>query len=57
VLQPEKGDPFPPKSTRVVAEILDVKDGWVRYKILESTSKDERMDIETFTAIYSLLDT
>lgn len=57
MLQPEKGDPFPPKSTRVVAEILDVKDGWVRYKILESTSKDERMDIETFTAIYSLLDT
>ena len=44
------GDPFPPKS---LVTVLDVKDGWVRYKIGSGEMfGDERMKVSTFSEVY-----
>lgn len=44
------GDPFPPKST---ATILEVSDGWVRYRIGEGMMlDDERMLVKRFIGVY-----
>jgi len=42
------GDPFPPQS---VAVILEVRDGWVRYRI-GRTFPDNRMEEHTFRHCY-----
>jgi hypothetical protein len=43
---PWGGNKYPP------VKILDVKEGWVRYKIGDYIFKDERMPVERFVAIY-----
>lgn len=48
------GDPFPPKS---LVTILDVRDGWVRYKIGSGNMwGDERMEISMFSEVYRQTD-
>jgi hypothetical protein len=50
ILRTDNGDPwgckFPP------VKVLDVKDGWVRYKIGDIIFTDERMKIEQFVSVY-----
>jgi hypothetical protein len=41
-----------PKKDAFKVEILDVKDGWVRYKI-GSLFDDERAEIKTFIEVYA----
>ena len=46
----DDGDPFPPKCT---VEILDIADGWVRYKIGSGTMfDDERKSMSSFINCY-----
>lgn len=45
-----KDDPFEPK-IRAPVDILDVKDGWIRYKIGDAFP-DERMSANMFTRVY-----
>lgn len=45
-------DPWGGK-THTPVTILDVKDGWVRYKFSDHIFTDERMELGTFTDIYS----
>jgi hypothetical protein len=44
------GDPFPSKKYPP-SVILDVKDGWVRYRI-GSVFNDERMELSSFLYVY-----
>lgn len=48
-LQENIGDPFPPIRP-VIARILEVKDGWVRYSL--GIFNDQRMPITRFTSLY-----
>ena len=50
VLRSEDGDPWGRKYHP--AEILDVKEGWVRYKIGDIIFTDERMKQDMFVEIY-----
>lgn len=49
-LKPTKDDPFPPVAYDPV-EILDVKNGWIRYK-MGRIFPDLRMELEIFLHIY-----
>ena len=46
----DENDPFKPKDEFEI-EILDYKEGWVRYSI-GRLFKDERMKLESFSRIY-----
>lgn len=48
----DPSDPFEPKETFPPVEILEVKQGWVRY-YMNRVLPDERMPIERFTQIYT----
>lgn len=50
MLRAENGDPFPPKDFKPV-EVLDVKDGWVRYR-MNRYFDDERISVGLFLSIY-----
>ena len=50
ILKLQSGDPFGPKTLRA-AEVLDVKEGWVKYK-LGPIFNDERMEEKRFLAIF-----
>ena len=53
VLKGKNGDPFESKKCSVYSTILDVKDGWVRYKMGRGNFfKDNRMEISSFLYIY-----
>jgi len=49
----DTGDPFPSKTHKPVV-IIDVKSGWVRYK-LNSLFNDERKEIDLFLNMYRRL--
>lgn len=49
----KSGDsPWPSKSN-LIAEVLDVKEGWVRYSLGGGLLSDERMRVPQFIRIYS----
>lgn len=52
-LKPTDGDPFPRVATPAV-HILDIKQGWVRYSLIGSTSlfNDNRLEMEMFLRCY-----
>lgn len=54
----EKGvDPFKPKNNRSTSCILEIKDGWVRYRIGNGLLyDDERLTIKLFLSIYRLVE-
>jgi hypothetical protein len=51
--RPTKEDPFPSKGDRRV-EVLEVKDGWVRYRFLPVGGwfQDERLTVYCFNHCY-----
>lgn len=56
VLRPRNGDPFPGKYDHNPSTVLEVKDGWVRYKIGSGLLfDDERKSIEDFNDLYRKL--
>lgn len=48
-----ENDPFLPKQEPVLIQILEVRDGWVRYYIGD-VFPDERLPISRFVACYTL---
>jgi hypothetical protein len=51
VLKPRSGDPFGSYAAQSPVTVLDVRDGWVRYKMV-AVFRDERCTIQSFVSTY-----
>ena len=52
ILKETSGDPFPQKN-QPLRTVLEVRDGWVRYKVgAGHIFDDERMELDLFLRIY-----
>lgn len=57
VFTPDKSDPFPSRYAEYPHAVLEVKNGWVRYRWSNTYNhQDERMELRLFQALHRKVD-